>query len=219
MPIAAAVLVAPVMLAAFREGPLPNMAGGFGDPDCRTCHFDNPANAAGGEVDLEGVPKVYQRGRTYVIAVKIRRDGLLRGGFEIAARFASGAQKGSQAGRWEVGAGGRVQTVASKTDASLIFVQHTTLGSKASAAGTLSWSIEWTAPRSDEPVQFNLAANAANDDASPLGDFIYTREITAPAAGRVFRPDDGGNARRAARPRLTRSEAHAWSHSRTLPPP
>jgi hypothetical protein len=38
--------------------------------------------------------------------------------------------------------------------------------------------MEWTAPSpADGPVQFNVAANASNNDDSPLGDFIYLKAV------------------------------------------
>ncbi len=47
------------------------------------------------------------------------------------------------------------------------------------------WRIRWTAPAHPRgAVVFHLAANAANDDESPLGDFIYTMTLTVPAARR-----------------------------------
>jgi hypothetical protein len=34
--------------AAFKEGPYPNVTGGFGEQSCRLCHLDNPLNAPAG---------------------------------------------------------------------------------------------------------------------------------------------------------------------------
>ena len=56
-------LAAPLSLTAFREGPLPNMTGGFGEPSCHQCHLDNPIDAPGGRVTIAGVPPVYAPGR------------------------------------------------------------------------------------------------------------------------------------------------------------
>jgi hypothetical protein len=44
--------------------------------------------------------------------------------------------------------------------------------------------MSWKAPGSTTPVQFNVAANAANDDNSPVGDFIYTKQAVVAAAKR-----------------------------------
>jgi hypothetical protein len=45
--------------------------------------------------------------------------------------------------------------------------------------------MDWTAPSADAgPVQFNVAANASNNDDSPLGDYIYTKMVrTSPSKG------------------------------------
>jgi hypothetical protein len=173
----------PLALLGYREGPLPNMAGGFGDANCRTCHFENPLNAPGGGLAL-ALPRAYVAGAAYPIQVTLRRKGLERGGFEIAARFAAGSQKGGQAGTWVLPSVASLQTVKSQQDPSLIFVQHTTVGSVARTPGVIAWTMSWKAPDSTAPVQFNVAANAANDDNSPVGDFIYTKQMVVAAAKR-----------------------------------
>lgn len=56
----------------------------------------------------------------------------------------------------------------------LTFVQHNQTGSRAATQGTNTWTMAWTAPSAAAgPVQFNVAANASNNDDSPLGDYIY----------------------------------------------
>ncbi|HEX9611604.1 MAG TPA: choice-of-anchor V domain-containing protein, partial [Gemmatimonadales bacterium] len=50
---------------------------------------------------------------------------------------------------------------------------HTLAGTSVAAGGTGRWTFRWTAPDAGA-VAFHVAANAANDDDSPLGDFIYT---------------------------------------------
>ena len=93
--------------------------------------------------------------------------------FEIAARFASGKQKGKQAGTWKP-LDTRVQLIPGAVDKVLTFVQHNLTGSRVAATGANTWTIEWTAPQTPPaPVQFNVAANASNNDDSPLGDYIY----------------------------------------------
>jgi hypothetical protein len=165
-------------LAAYRGGPLPNITGGFGEPSCQSCHFDNPVNAPGGSLSLDGVPEQFIAGRDYEITVGLTREGLKRGGFEMSARFAEGVDRGKQAGTWRASAP-RLQIISSKTDPSLMFVQHTTAGTICAEPGSNSWTMTWTAPAESAPVQFNAAANATNDDASPLGDYIYLLERRA----------------------------------------
>src|SRR5437867_12135250 len=97
IPVTAFLISLPIAASAFKEGPYPNVTGGFGEQSCHLCHLDNPVNAPGGSVALEGVPASFAQGQTYPITVTISREGMRRGGFEIAARFASGRQRGRQA--------------------------------------------------------------------------------------------------------------------------
>jgi hypothetical protein len=177
-PVAAFLFALQLVGSAFKEGPYPNVTGGFGEQSCHLCHLDNPINAPGGAVTLDGVPAIFVAGQTYPITVTINREGLRRGGFEIAARFAGGRQKGKQAGSWRP-LDARVQLIPGAVDKVLTFVQHNQIGSRAATPGTNTWTVEWTAPPASAsglgPVQFNVAANASNNDDSPLGDFIYLK--------------------------------------------
>ncbi|HEY3121320.1 MAG TPA: choice-of-anchor V domain-containing protein [Vicinamibacteria bacterium] len=166
-------------LAGFREGPLPGMTGGFGEPTCHKCHFDQPLDDPAGALRLHGVPRSYTPGRRYAITVDLARPGLKRGGFELSARFADGRQAGTLAV-----AGDRLQIVTSP-DGAVQYAQHTARGSVASAPGALRWTVDWTAPPARDAVTFHAAGNASDDDASALGDFIYT------AAARSGGPGSG----------------------------
>jgi hypothetical protein len=177
--ILAAVCVAalPIAAVAFKEGPYPNVTGGFGEQSCHLCHLDNPVNAPGGRLDVDGPPPAYAPGESYRITISIAREGLRRGGFEIAARFAAGKLKGRQAGTWKP-LDDRVQLIPGAADKTLTFVQHTLAGSRAPVPGTNRWTIEWEAPQTPAgPVQFNVAANATNNDDSALGDYIYVKAV------------------------------------------
>jgi hypothetical protein len=164
-------------VSAFKEGPYPNVAGGFGEQTCRLCHLDNPLNAPGGAVALDGIPPAFMPGQTYPVTVTISRQGLRRGGFEIAARFAGGKQRGRQAGSWRL-LDARTQLIPGAVDKALTFVQHNQTGSRAATPGANAWTMEWTAPPAETgAVQFNVAANASNNDDSPLGDHIYVKAV------------------------------------------
>ena len=158
--------LAPLALMAYKDGPPANSTGGFGERSCHACHLDHPLNAEGGKLTVTGIPDSYAPGQPYRITVTISRTELARGGFQISSRFADG----KPAGTW--GALDRRAQVAEG------FAQHTSAGSVAVSAGSNSWTLEWTAP-AGEAVQFHAAANASNDDASPLGDFIYVAEYRA----------------------------------------
>lgn len=175
-PMVGFLLVLPLIGVAYREGPAANVTGGFGEPSCHECHFDQPLNDASGRLSLGGVPDQYRGRQPYRITVTLERPGVTRAGFEISARFASGEQRGRQAGSWRA-LDDRVQIIRSETDAALLFVQHNGAGSVPANPGSASWTMEWAAPDSAmDDVQFNVAANAANDDASPLGDYIYVQD-------------------------------------------
>jgi hypothetical protein len=182
IPVAVFLIAAPLAVSAFKEGPYPNVTGGFGEQTCHLCHLDNPINAPGGAITLDGIPAAFAPGQTYPITVTISRPGLRRGGFEIAARFAGGKLKGRQAGAWRLD-DLRAQLIPGAVDKALTFVQHNQIGSRAVTPGANSWTMEWTAPGAPAGVvQFNAAANASNNDDSPLGDYIYVKAVrSAPA--------------------------------------
>jgi hypothetical protein len=189
------VLGLPVVASAFKEGPYPNVTGGFGERSCHLCHLGNPVNAPGGSLALEGVPASYVGGQTYPITVRVAREDVRRAGFEIAARFASGRLKGRQAGSWRV-VDARAQLIPGAVDKALTFVQHNLAGSRTTTPGSNTWTIEWTAPSpASAPVQFNVAANASNNDDSPLGDYIYLKSArSVPAVrGRSGFPGDAAS--------------------------
>lgn len=179
IPAAAFLIALPLAALAFKEGPYPNVTGGFGEQSCHLCHLDNRVNAPGGTLTISGVPEAYAPGETYSITVSLTRDGMRRGGFEIAARYAGGKLKGRQAGSWRI-TDARLQLIPGAVDKSLTFVQHNLMGSRSATPGTNAWTVEWTAPAPQpQPgaIQFNVAANASNNDDSPLGDYIYVKSM------------------------------------------
>ena len=167
----------------FKTGPPPGHTGGFGEPTCRACHSDAGLNEPGGELALRGAPASYEPGQTYQLEVVLRRAGMLRAGFQLAARFADGAASGAQAGVLAPGDARSFVTWDTLTHVS--YIEHNLAGT-ALAGDSSHWIIRWTAPATATgPVSFNVAGNAANDDDSPLGDFIYTTVLrVAPAPSR-----------------------------------
>jgi hypothetical protein len=71
-------------------------------------------------------------------------------------------------------------TVSSSFD--IQYAQHLRTGTALVAADTARWTVLWTAPQGGAgAVRFNAAANAANEDDSQFGDYIYTAtETSAP---------------------------------------
>jgi len=161
---------------AYLDGPPPAHTGGFGEPSCHRCHFDNPVNAPAGELSLVGLPEIYERRRRYRLTVAVARSGMLVSGFQLAARFAEGDRKGQQAGILspldDRAAVRRAQPAA------LDYVQHTEGGTKPSGTDEARWGLEWTAPADGGAIMFHVAGNAANGDRSEFGDFVYALERT-----------------------------------------
>lgn len=160
--------------ARFVDGPFPGMTGGFGEPTCHHCHFDSPVNAGAGRLRLIGVPEFYTPGRRYVLTVRLTRPEMAAAGFQIAARFAAGNGAGRPAGSLRP-VDERTQIVEDAARGQT-YIQQTRRGSEPVAGGG-AWKVAWTAPaRAAGVVIFHAAANAANGDQSPLGDFIYTTD-------------------------------------------
>ena len=174
-------LIAAAGIAYDARPPLAH-TGGFGEPTCRECHFDGPAQPKG-VVSLGGVPDEYRPGSVYRLVVAIRDSTALRGGFQLAARVAAGPHAGTQAGTL-CATSARV-TVA--TDSTRVqYASH----AGAAKADSLEWFVDWHAPAQDVGgVVFHVAANSANDDASMLGDAILlaTRE-TRPGKQAAVKP-------------------------------
>lgn len=156
---------------AGRDRPPPGFTGGFSEPTCQTCHVQDDVNAGTGSVHIEGVPPAYERDTAYTLTITLAQNGLAAGGFEMSARFEDGAQAGRFAAR---GTDPRIDVT---TLAGIQYAHHVFAGTAPLAPDTAQWQIVWTAPASDGVVVFHIAANAADDDYSPIGDMIYTASV------------------------------------------
>lgn len=178
-PLAPAALLVPLLVGfAYLDGPPSGRTGGFGEPTCRECHFDGPEHDPSTSVRLEGVPDRWTEGAAYDLRIVLVGPHLAAGGFQLAARYAGGSNRGRQAG--ELAArGDRVAVVDS---AGIAYAQHTSAGTRPSAPDTIGWVLQWTAPSgTGGAVVFHVAANAANGDDSELGDVIVTERVRVKA--------------------------------------
>jgi hypothetical protein len=100
-------------------------------------------------------------------------------GFELTSRFLEG---GAQAGTLSLpdDAAGRL---AVRTHNEVQYAFQRQAGSELVAPGTARWTVLWTAPEATGAVQFNVAANAANQDDTTSGDFIYTSVASSVPGG------------------------------------
>ncbi|MBI3047353.1 MAG: hypothetical protein HYY76_03490 [Acidobacteria bacterium] len=159
---------APLALLASVNSLVPARTGGFGEMTCHQCHSNNPLNDPAGRLTLAGVPASYTPGQRYLITVSVAHPQLVRAGFQLSTRFESGDNAGMFHPPDD-------RTEAVPDDAGrIIYMQHTPAGTEVPTPGTGQWTFEWTAPAGDLPIAFHLAANAANGDGLPRGDFIYT---------------------------------------------
>lgn len=147
--------------------------GGFGEDSCHSCHFDYPLNPDDGSLSLVGFPKQYEPGKAYIFAITLSREKLGQGGFQLSSRF----EDGSQAGSFELNSE-HLSFTETEKNATIQYIQHSLKGSKVNNQTSIRWKVKWEAPDSAAGnIIFNIAANAANGDASAFGDFIYTREV------------------------------------------
>ncbi|MBI4262755.1 MAG: hypothetical protein HY657_00115 [Acidobacteria bacterium] len=178
MILAAAMCAAPLALLASANAVVPARTGGFGEMTCHQCHSENPLNEPSGTIGLSGIPDTYTPGERYLITVTVARPQLVRAGFQVSARFERGERTGRNAGTFEPSDD---RTEAVPDDGGRItYIQHTAIGSTVPSPGTGQWTFAWRAPSDPAaPVVFHAAANAANGDGLPLGDFIYTAIATS----------------------------------------
>ncbi len=177
--VAATVVVA--ARTANYDGPPVAHTGGFGEPTCRACHQDEPLNDPGGSLRIEGLPQRYEPGRAYTLTVVLHRSGMGRAGFQLSTRVATGADAGAQAGALEA-SDARASVVVGPLPKAVQYAEQTRVGCSVTGPET-RWVLRWHSPASatggrggGEYVLIHVAANAANYDDSPLGDFIYVGE-------------------------------------------
>jgi len=107
--------------ARHRAGPPPGHTGGFGEPTCHACHWDNDADAGAGAITVHDFPATWSPGRTYAFEIVLRHTGLGRAGFQATLRFADGGEAGRNAGRMHAATG---TTTLTGTDTGVTYVQH-----------------------------------------------------------------------------------------------
>ncbi len=141
-----------------------NNFGGPGGESCTECHFDRAAVEPSTALSLEGLRGSLERGAVYRLTVRLATPDLATAGFLLAVR----REDGRPAGRFAVN--------NARTESLQAAVRSTETGT-ATSGGLAQWSFHWQAPEDGGgTVTFFLAANAANDDASPLGDTIHLRQ-------------------------------------------
>lgn len=170
--VAGAFFLAVTSLLAYPKGAPPGVTGGFGEGICNDCHDSHDLNAgrtAGiGDLVITGFPKQYQPGEMYPIKVEIThaQDAGVWG-FQLATRV---QETGAQAGELKP-IDSHTQVLSEK---GIQYIGHT-------AEGTFSntFGFTWVAPSSVVgDLVVHAAGNAADGDASAVGDYVYSTSIS-----------------------------------------
>lgn len=161
-------------------GPPPGVTGGFGEPTCLNCHTGEPLNAYGGSVKVEGLPDRFEPGRAYPLTVVLSAEGTVLAGFQLTARYADGRRAGDAAGELSPLDDGVTVTTG---ETGQPYLHQTQAGSIPESDAGTSWTVEWRAPGDGGAVVFNVAANSANGDQSPLLDLVYAEEVRVEGGG------------------------------------
>src|SRR3990167_4530757 len=154
-------------LFAYSGGPLDGYTNSPADgKTCTQCHNSYPLDSGTATLSITTTPSSYTAGETLSISISFGNSSTVKHGFELSALDANNNHVGTFS---SVDGDGNTQT--SNGD----YIKHTSAGS--SQSGNASWSVYWTAPSSEvqNPVTFYAAGNEANGDATPQGDYIYTK--------------------------------------------
>ena len=139
--------------------------------------MDGELNEPGGTLVIDGLPARYQPGQRYTLNVVITHPELRAAGFELSARFESGPDSARQAGKFTVSGDRAAESV--DTLSRVQYAHHLRPGTMPESPGSARWTLTWTAPSNGSgPVVFHASANAANDNDSPMGDYIYARAFS-----------------------------------------
>jgi len=181
-------VVTAVGVVAFSTGPPASHTGAPGEGLCTNCHTSFPPNSGPGILTLI-LPTAYEFGATYQVKVRLEQMGQQRWGFQITALTPTNQMAGS----WTITDPLRTQTVSGLGRS---YVEHTSQGTFAGTPnGPVEWQMNWQAPSSNVgTVTFYAAGNAANNDGTSLGDYIYSTSSPvppAPSAVMVSAPNGG----------------------------
>jgi uncharacterized protein (TIGR03437 family) len=170
------ILLVPILVYSYAEGPPSGVTGGFGESTCVQCHAGTSLNGGLGKVTITA-PLSYASGVAYPIVVTVFDSAQRCWGFELSAR----TQAGKQAGTLTVGSDGFEQLLPPLNG--IQYISHTLNGTRngtTDKGSGVSFSFTWTAPdASAGPVVFNTAANAANGDGTQFGDHIYSTSVVS----------------------------------------
>jgi hypothetical protein len=172
---------------AYHSGPDKGYTGAPGDIQeglaCAACHdtYHTP-NVGPGRIQIINNPAVYQPGQSYTITVTVQDPSRRRWGFEMTAIDKDGMRAGTFA---PLGPDTQIATTGSDV-LNRQYIEHTAAGTFPGTTGGHSWQVRWTAPDKDiGTVRFYAAGNAANNDGTNQGDYIYTTSVISESPSTV----------------------------------
>ncbi len=161
-------------VAAFSGGPPDGRTGAPGESNCTVgCHSSSPLNSGSGTLTITG-PSTYEPHGSSIMTIVISQMGQSRWGFEATAldtndNFVGFFMDIEAIDRVQISPGGARE-----------YVKHAFVGTDAGTSNVSpGWQINWQAPTTNVgPVTIYVAANAADNNNSNTGDFIYTESFT-----------------------------------------
>lgn len=181
--IAVLISLAARQAAAHSYGPPPSVTGAPGDNPkaCTLCHAGTLNSGTGSvKIILQSGP-VYIPGVKQRVLVQVADANQQRWGFELTARLNSDPQHGQAGDLSPIDNLTQVicEDAGPKPCASgVAFIQHTSAGTRNGTKSGATFQFDWTPPAANAgSVTFYVAANAANGNGSPSGDFIYTSSV------------------------------------------
>ena len=161
-------------LWAYSSGP-PN--GRAGEPPSRAtcitggCHNSYDLNSGDGSFSIDNVPDFYAPGVTYNITVSLSDPGQSRWGFELTV-----LDENNQGAGTVVITDNTNTQLTDNAGTNPDYVKQTRTGTfSGTRDGPVTWTFDWTAPSTDVgEVTFYATGNAANNNGSTSGDYVYT---------------------------------------------
>ena len=160
-------------------------AGATGSPGEQTCsqsncHTGSTDNSMGGSVTLTSTDLVnweYTPGQTYTLTATVSQQGRSLFGIGLEALLPSGAN----AGNLVPGTGTTTKNATIAGNSRKNIVHNMNAGATANAH---SFTFTWTAPAADVgPITIYYAGNAANNNGTKTGDYIYNASQVVTPAG------------------------------------
>lgn len=149
--------------AAFPDGPPWGSANPAAEENCANCHFGDDPVENSETLTVTGLPADLANSGRYELWIRLAEPDAAVAGFQLFAATSAG-----DAGLMTAD-GDHVEAVG----AAVRSIQPITVDNVA------AWSLTWQLPaRVTLPVVLYVAASAANDDGSPLGDTIHYRQYT-----------------------------------------